>query len=131
MIIKYFQIENLKTREFKLYLLYGKNEGLQKEIIDKYFIKGFTGEINKYEENEILQSSELIIEQILNSLPEGALCSRKPLKSAKLLKPPKGSHYKAIESPRGELGFFIVSDGSSMPYRMKIRAPSFGLIAFT
>ena len=39
--------------------------------------------------------------------------------------PPKGSHYKAIESPRGELGFFIVSDGSSMPYRMKIRAPSF------
>ncbi len=66
MIIKYFQIENLKTREFKLYLLYGKNEGLQKEIIDKYFIKGFTGEINKYEENEILQSSELIIEQILN-----------------------------------------------------------------
>ena len=48
MIIKYFQIENLKTREFKFYLLYGKNEGLQKEIIDKYFIKGFTGEINKY-----------------------------------------------------------------------------------
>tara|TARA_A100001234_G_scaffold124362_1_gene109030 strand:- start:13122 stop:14264 length:1143 start_codon:yes stop_codon:yes gene_type:complete len=66
-----------------------------------------------------------IIEQILENLPEGALCSRKPLKSAKLLKPPKGSHYKAIESPRGELGFFIVSDGTSMPYRMKIRAPSF------
>ena len=66
-----------------------------------------------------------IIEQILEKLPEGALCSRKPLKSAKLLKPPKGSHYKAIESPRGELGFFIVSDGTSMPYRMKIRAPSF------
>ena len=73
---------------------------------------------------ETLESIK-IIEQILNSLPEGALCSRKPLKSAKLLKPPKGSHYKAIESPRGELGFFIVSDGSSMPYRMKIRAPSF------
>ena len=73
---------------------------------------------------ETLESIK-IIEQILSSLPEGALCSRKPLKSAKLLKPPKGSHYKAIESPRGELGFFIVSDGSSMPYRMKIRAPSF------
>ena len=73
---------------------------------------------------ETLESIK-IIEQILGSLPEGALCSRKPLKSAKLLKPPKGSHYKAIESPRGELGFFIVSDGSSMPYRMKIRAPSF------
>lgn len=73
---------------------------------------------------ETLESIK-IIEQVLGSLPEGALCSRKPLKSAKLLKPPKGSHYKAIESPRGELGFFIVSDGSSMPYRMKIRAPSF------
>ena len=73
---------------------------------------------------ETLESIK-IIEQVLSSLPEGALCSRKPLKSAKLLKPPKGSHYKAIESPRGELGFFIVSDGSSMPYRMKIRAPSF------
>ena len=73
---------------------------------------------------ETLESIK-IIEQILSYLPEGALCSRKPLKSAKLLKPPKGSNYKAIESPRGELGFFIVSDGSSMPYRMKIRAPSF------
>ena len=73
---------------------------------------------------ETLESLK-IIKQILDKIPDGPLCSRKPLKSAKLLKPPKGSHYKSVESPRGELGFFIVSDGTSMPYRMKIRAPSF------
>jgi len=66
-----------------------------------------------------------IIEQIINGIPSGDLSSRKPLKSAKLLKPPKGSFYSSVESPRGELGFFIVSDGSSIPYRMKIRSPSF------
>jgi NADH-quinone oxidoreductase subunit D len=39
--------------------------------------------------------------------------------------PPAGEVYQAIESPRGELGFFIASDGSPKPYRMKVRAPSF------
>jgi NADH-quinone oxidoreductase subunit D len=39
--------------------------------------------------------------------------------------PPVGEVYQAIESPRGELGFFVASDGSPKPYRMKVRAPSF------
>ncbi len=66
-----------------------------------------------------------IVEQIIEGVPSGELSTRKPLKSAKLTRPPKGSSYFSVESPRGELGFFIVSDGSSIPYRMKIRAPSF------
>jgi NADH-quinone oxidoreductase subunit D len=41
------------------------------------------------------------------------------------MRPPVGEIYVATESPKGELGFYIVSDGSPYPYRMKLRAPSF------
>ena len=38
---------------------------------------------------------------------------------------PEGEVYVAVESPRGELGVYIVSDGTSNPYRMHVRGPSF------
>ncbi len=41
------------------------------------------------------------------------------------LKPPVGDAYARVEGPKGELGFYVVSDGSGNPYRYKIRAPSF------
>ena len=40
-------------------------------------------------------------------------------------KVPKGEVYASIEAPKGELGFYIISDGSGKPFRMKVRAPSF------
>jgi NADH-quinone oxidoreductase subunit D len=41
------------------------------------------------------------------------------------IEPPEGEVYVAVESPRGELGCYLVSDGTNKPYRMHVRAPSF------
>jgi NADH-quinone oxidoreductase subunit D len=41
------------------------------------------------------------------------------------IKPPKGEVYVSIEAPKGEMGFYLVSDGGARPYRVKNRAPSF------
>ena len=61
-----------------------------------------------------------ILEQALKHIPEGPVQE----KVARLLKPPVGEAYGAIEGPKGELGFYLVSDGSIAPYRCRIRAPS-------
>lgn len=71
----------------------------------------------------VLEMSESlkIIEQALDQLPEGNVSSAIP----KRIKPPIGQVYTRVENPRGELGYFIISDGSVNPFRVKVRAPSF------
>ena len=69
---------------------------------------------------EISESAK-IITQALENLPEGPVMA----KIAKVIKPPVGEVYHANETPRGELGFHIVSDGSTKPYRLHIRRPTF------
>ena len=47
------------------------------------------------------------------------------LSTTSSIKPPVGEAYVSIEAPKGELGYFIVSDGSTQPYRLRVRPPSF------
>ncbi len=71
--------------------------------------------------DEISQSLR-IIEQALGALPEGDPTT----KINKIYKAPAGEEtYLRTENPRGELGFYIVSDGTTNAYRLKIRSPSF------
>ncbi len=74
---------------------------------------------------EEIRQSLRMVEQILDRLPEGPIFSRKPIKNPKVFRIPEGEHYAAVESPRGELGMYLVTDGSFKPYRLKINAPSF------
>ena len=71
---------------------------------------------------EEFRQSLRIIRQAIDGLPEGPVMGKVP----RLIKPPAGETYHAIESPKGELGYFIVSDGkSTSPYRFRVRPPSF------
>lgn len=70
---------------------------------------------------EEMRQSASIVEQALIKLPDSEIMAKVP----KVIKPPEGELYSRIESSRGELGFFIVSDGSPKPYRLKIRSPAF------
>ncbi len=95
---------------------------------------------------EEMRQSRRIVEQALNHLPDGpykvqdnkiSLPERDTLHTSmealihhfKLVSEgvnvPEGETYVPVEGPRGEVGFYIVSDGSGVPYRVKLRAPSF------
>ena len=68
-----------------------------------------------------MRQSLKIIEQALDGLPGGPHSTQVPL----ALRPPAGEAYARIESPRGELGYYVVSDEGPSPYRFHIRPPSF------
>ncbi|MEE9276134.1 MAG: NADH-quinone oxidoreductase subunit D [bacterium] len=70
---------------------------------------------------EEMRQSNRIIEQCLDQLPPGPVSCKTP----RTIKPPEGEVYHSIENPKGELGFYIVSDGTETPYRVRIRPPSF------
>ncbi len=69
---------------------------------------------------EIIQSVR-IVEQAVNMLPEGEYKEKAP----KVIKLPEGEFYNAVETSRGLLGVYIVSDGSTKPSRFKLRDPAF------
>jgi NADH-quinone oxidoreductase subunit D len=70
-----------------------------------------------------------IIRQVLDGLPEGPISSRPGVKSLAQVKVPKGEAYARVEGPRGEVGCYLVADGTNKPYRMKWRGASFSNLA--
>ena len=66
MIIKNFELGKIDISNYQLFLIYGKNIGLQNQIINTYFINNFDGEISKYEENEFIINSDIIFTELLN-----------------------------------------------------------------
>jgi NADH-quinone oxidoreductase subunit D len=64
--------------------------------------------------------SMLIIEQLIDNIPEGPYSA----KMKAVLKLPAGEYYQRVETSRGELGVYIISDGNKTPYRMKFRSPN-------
>lgn len=84
--------------------------GKQGDCFDRYLVR-----------MEEMRESVKIIKQAIAQMPDGPIMGKVP----KIIKPPKGEAYFHIEGAKGWLGFYLVSDGSSSPYRLHIHAPSF------
>lgn len=127
-------------RKMEPYGVYDKVEwevpiGKNGDTYDRYWVR-----------MEEMRQSARIIAQCLDLLPSGPIIANEPqyipppkqlvMRDMESLihhfiiftqgfKPPKAETYCGTEAPKGELGFFLISDGSPRPYRLKIRSPSF------
>ncbi len=126
-------------RKANPYLVYDRFDfdvpvGTNGDSLDRYLVR-----------MEEMRQSARVVEQALNQLPAGPVNADMPkivlptkgkvltsmeelIHQFKLMsqgfEPPVGEVYSAIENPKGELGFYIVSDGEPKAYRMRIRSPS-------
>ena len=66
MIIKAFEIDKLKKKNEKFFLLYGENEGLKNQLFQEVFAKNFENKLERFEENEILNNFDNFISNIIN-----------------------------------------------------------------
>jgi NADH-quinone oxidoreductase subunit D len=88
--------------------------------------KGEVGTVGDCWDRHIVRMREMeqsvnIIEQALGKIPEGNVQAAIP----KRIRPDAGEVYVRTETPRGELGYYVVSDGTASPFRVKVRAPAF------
>ncbi len=131
---------DLDLRRDDPYLVYDQVEfdvpvGKHGDVFDRYWVR-----------MEEMRQSRRIIQQCLDKLPDGSvkvdnykviLPPRDRIKSSmealihhfllvsEGIKVPEGEAYSSIEAPKGELGFYVVGDGSGHPKRLRIRSPSF------
>ena len=84
--------------------------GAAGDVFDRYLVR-----------IQEMRESMRIVEQCVKAIPEGPVRADVPF----VLRAPVGEAYAAVEGPKGELGFYLVSDGGISPYRCKVRAPSF------
>jgi NADH-quinone oxidoreductase subunit D len=84
--------------------------GTEGDIYDRYLVR-----------MEEIHQSISIVRQAIKNLPPGEILAKVP----KVLKIPEGEIFHSIESPKGELGFYIKSNGTDKPERVKMKSPSF------
>jgi NADH:ubiquinone oxidoreductase subunit D len=81
------------------------------DVYDRYLIR-----------MDEMRESLKILKQVLKDFPQGDVLEGKQKYQVRV---PEGEAYGRVENPKGELGFYVVSDGSPNPYRYHVRAPSF------
>jgi NADH:ubiquinone oxidoreductase subunit D/NADH:ubiquinone oxidoreductase subunit C len=81
------------------------------DVYDRFLIR--------YDE---IRESIRILQQAIDSIPQGEVLANKPAYKYRM---PKGESYGRVEGPKGELGYYVVSDGTDNPWRYHVRAPSF------
>ncbi len=108
---------NYDIRKVDRYGIYGRFDfrvplGEHGDVYDRYMMRILE-----------MRESVKILQQALRDIPAGPIIDPK----AKLrgFRPKPGEAYGRVEAPKGELGFYVISDGSPNPYRYRIRAPSF------
>ena len=72
-----------------------------------------------------MEQSIKLIRQALDRLPEGDVHEMVPRR----VKPPKGEIYGRTETPRGELGYYVISNGGLIPFRVKVKSPCFTVLS--
>ena len=104
-------------RKVDKYGIYGRFDfrvplGVKGDVYDRYYVRVLE-----------MRESLKILRQALKDIPQGPHIN--PAVKLRGFRPPAGEAYGRIEAPKGELGFYLISDGTGQPYRYQVRAPSF------
>ena len=85
--------------------------GTKGDVYDRYLVR-----------IEEMRQSLKILQQVVREIPEGSIQTGKPAYQVRV---PAGESYGRVEGPKGELGFYLISNGKPNPVRYHVRAPSF------